>query len=69
MSRVDEQTRQELEDAAGAYEQAPARLRTAILEAARAGERPAAIVKAIRHVYTYDYVAKLIRDDRKSKDA
>ena len=60
---------QKLQEAADAYvaaEQAPERLRAAILEAAAHGERPAAITRAIRHVYTYDYVARLIRDARKN---
>lgn len=61
---VDDETRQELAAAAGVYEEAPARLKAAILDAARKGDRPATIVKAIRHVYTYDYVARLVRHDR-----
>ena len=61
---VDDETRQKLAAAAGAYEEAPAQLKAAILDAARHGERPAAIVRAIRHVYTYDYVARLVRRDR-----
>lgn len=64
LTDMDEATARELADAADAYEAAPVRLRRAILEAARNGERPADIVRAIRHVYTYDYVARLIRADR-----
>lgn len=56
----------ELEDAATAYEEAPRRLRAAILKAASAGERPADITRAIRYVYTADYVARLIREARKA---
>lgn len=56
----------ELEDAATAYEEAPKRLRAAILKAAAGGERPADITRAIRHVYTSDYVARLIREARKA---
>jgi len=50
--------------AAGALEKASAGLRAAILDAARNGGRPAEIVRAISHVYTYEYVARLIRQDR-----
>ena len=49
---------------ADAYEQAPLKLRSAILAAARKSEKPAAITRAIRHAYTYEYVARLIRADR-----
>jgi alkylhydroperoxidase family enzyme len=66
---VDDETRQELEAAADAYEEAPARLKAAILDAARKGDSPAKIVKAIRHVYTYDYVARIVRADRKRSQA
>ena len=65
LTGVDQQTRQELEAAADAFVQSPAVLKAAILKAARNGDRPADIVRAIRHVYTYDYVAKLVREDRK----
>jgi hypothetical protein len=61
---VDEVTQQALSAAADGYEKAPARLKAAILDAARKGDSPAKIVKAIRHVYTYDYVARLVRKDR-----
>jgi hypothetical protein len=64
LTQVDEETRRELEAVADAYEQAPVRLRAAILAAARNGDKPAAIVRAIRHAYTYEYVARLIRSDR-----
>jgi hypothetical protein len=64
LTHMDEGTRRTLSTAADAYEQAPARLRTVILAAARAGEKPADIVRAIRHVYTYDYVARIVRQDR-----
>ena len=64
LTDMDEATAHELSDAAEAYEQAPVRLRAAIVAAGRNGERPADIVRAIRHVYTYDYVARLIRADR-----
>lgn len=64
LTEMDESTAKALAEAAEAYEQAPVRLRAAILTAARSGETPAAITRAIRHVYTYDYVARLIRQDR-----
>ena len=66
LTRVDDETRQSLVAAADNYEHAPARLQAAILEAARGGEKPAAIARAIGYVYTYDYVAKLVRLDRKA---
>jgi hypothetical protein len=62
LAGVDEQTRQELAAAADAYVQAPEKLKAAILAAAAKGEKPAAIARAIGYAYTYDYVAKLIRD-------
>ena len=64
LAQVDEATRLELDALADAYEQAPARLRAAILAAARKGDKPAEITRAIRHAYTYEYVARLIRADR-----
>lgn len=64
LSDMDETTARELADAAEAYEQAPVRLRAAIVAAARKGERPADITRAIGHAFTYEYVARLIRKDR-----
>lgn len=64
LTQVDDETRRVLEEAAEAYEKAPVRLRAAILEAARNGDTPAAITRAIRHAYTYEYVGRLIRADR-----
>ena len=64
LTGVDDETRQSLKTAADDYEQAPARLKAAILEAARGGEKPADVARAIGYVYTYDYVARLIRKDR-----
>lgn len=66
LTQMDESTAKALAEAAEAYEQAPRRLRAEILAAARNGERPADIVRAIRHVYTYDHVARLIRQHRAS---
>jgi len=65
LAGMDELTRKGLEAAASAYQEAPAKLRAVILAAGRKGDRPADIVKAIGHVYTYDYVARLVREDRK----
>jgi hypothetical protein len=64
LTGVDEKTRQALQAAADTYAAAPARLQAAILAAARGGEKPAAIARAIGYVYTYDYVARLVRKDR-----
>jgi hypothetical protein len=66
LTGVDDETRQSLTVAADNYEHAPARLQAAILDAARAGEKPAAITRAIGYVYTYDYVARLVRLDRRA---
>ena len=64
LTDVDDETRQALKAAADDYQQAPARLKAAILEAARNGDKPADIARAIGYVYTYDYVARVIRKDR-----
>lgn len=71
LTDMDETTAKELAGAAEAYdkavnalERASADLRAAILDSARDGGRPADIVRAIRHAYTYEYVARLIRKDR-----
>jgi hypothetical protein len=66
LADVNEPTRQALATAADAYAQAPATLKAAILAAARSDpdNTPAKITRAIGHVYTYDYVARLIRQDR-----
>lgn len=65
LTQVDPGTLEKLTTAADNYEHGPARLKAAILEAARRGEKPADIARAIGYVYTYDYVARLIREDRK----
>ena len=67
LADVDAKTLKALEDAAVAYRKAPERLKAAILEAARNGDTPAKIARAIGYVYTYDYVARLIRDDRRKR--
>lgn len=69
LADVDEQTRQALEVAADNYEHGPDRLKAAILDSARKGDKPAAIARAIGYVYTYDYVARLVREDRASNPA
>lgn len=66
LAGVEEETRQSLKAAADNYENGPARLQAAILDAARSGEKPAAIARAIGYVYTYDYVARLVRRDKKA---
>lgn len=66
LTAVDDEVRQALKDAADAVENGPARLRAAIIAAAEKGEKPADITRAIGHVYTYDYVARLVRDWRKA---
>jgi hypothetical protein len=68
LTDVDDATRADLEQAATAYEKAPENLKAAILAAAESGEKPAAIARAIRYVYTYDYVARLIREDRAQRE-
>ena len=67
LADVDEATRGELAAAAEAYRQAPDALKAAILAAAEKGETPAKIARAIGYVYTYDYVARLIREWRKNR--
>lgn len=57
-------TRAELEQAADNYVNGPERLKGAIVRAARKGDKPAAIARAIGYAYTYDFTAKLIREDR-----
>lgn len=62
---MDEETRQALADAGQAYKEAPAQLRAAVLAAADKGEKPADIQRAIGYVWTYDYVARLVREHRR----
>jgi hypothetical protein len=68
---MDDETARALKEAADAYERASSQLelaskalRRAILDAGRR-ERPADITRVIRYLYTYDYVARLIREGRK----
>jgi len=64
---MDEATRQALAEAADNYVKAPDRLKAQILAAGRKGDKPADIVKAIGYAYTYDYVARLVREDRAAR--
>lgn len=64
LTQVDPETLGRLETAADNYVNGPERLKAEILTAGRKGEKPAAIARGIRYAYTYDYVAKLIREDR-----
>jgi hypothetical protein len=64
MADMDDETRAKLAVAAKAYLDAPANLRAAIIEAGRNGDKPADIARAIDYAFTYDYVARLIRQDR-----
>jgi hypothetical protein len=67
---VDPETRAALDAAAAAaeaYKQAPVTLKAAIIAAADKGQTPAKIARAIGYVYTYDYVAKLVRDERRRR--
>lgn len=57
----------QLKEAGAAYREAPKRLQEAIIAAAKAGETPADITRAIGSAYSRDYVAKLIRDTLGSK--
>jgi hypothetical protein len=64
LTQVDDETRAELERAADNYVTGPDRLKAAMISAARKGDKPAAIARAIGYAYTYDFTAKLIREDR-----
>lgn len=69
LPQVDSATRAELEQAADNYVNAPDRLKAAIIRAARAGDKPAAIARAIGYAYTYDFTAKLVREDKAANPA
>lgn len=60
---MDEQTRRGLIMAADAHQRA-AGLRELVITAGRQGATPTEICKLIFPAYSYDYIAKLIRDDR-----
>ena len=61
---VDPDTEAELAQLAEAFEAAPKKLHAAILKAAAEGERPADITRAIRYVYSTDYVERITLDVR-----
>jgi diadenosine tetraphosphate (Ap4A) HIT family hydrolase len=63
---VDEEMETELAQAAAEFDAAPKRLQAAILKAAAKGNNANKITKAIRQVYSPDYVRRLIRDARKA---
>lgn len=64
LPQVDSETLADLEQAADNYVNGPDRLKRAIIRAARSGEKPAAIARAIGYAYTYDFTAKLVREDK-----
>jgi hypothetical protein len=66
LTDMDEARRQRLADAADAVLNGPDRLKAEILDAGRAGEKPATIHRVIYPAYTYDYVARLVREDREA---
>ena len=69
LTRVDDETRAELEQAADNYVNGPDRLKRAMIRAARKGNKPAAIARAIGYAYTYDFTAKLVREDKAANPA
>ena len=52
----------ELEAAAAMFEEAPKRLRAAIVEAGKRGETTLEIAKAINFAYKPDYVGRILRE-------
>lgn len=52
----------ELTEAATVYNEAPKRLREAIIKAAEQGETAVEIARAIDFTYSPDYVAKIVRE-------
>lgn len=52
----------ELEEAAAMFEEAPKRLRAAIVEAGKRGETTLEIAKAINFAYKPDYVGRILRE-------
>lgn len=67
LTGMDAETRDELGAVADAYLSAPGNLKAAIVKAGRKGDKPADIHRAIKYAYTYDYVAELVREDRKRR--
>lgn len=66
LTGMDAETRHELEQAADAVRNGPSWLKVAICKAADRGEKAADITRTIGHVWTYDYVARIIREHRGS---
>jgi len=64
---MDETTRRGLAEAAATKTAAAGQLKNLILKAARDGDRPADIHRAIFPAYTYDYVAQLVREDKAAR--
>jgi hypothetical protein len=69
LTQMDDETRVRLGQAAAAYKAAPRTLRDEIFASADKGDRAADIVKAIDYAYTYDYVARLVRERRSPRKA
>ena len=61
---VDPDTEAELAQAADQFVAAPKNLHAAILKAAADGAKPAEITRAIKHVYSSDYVERITLDIR-----
>lgn len=55
--------RTELEEAAAMFEEAPKRLRAAIVEAGKRGETTLEIAKAINFAYKPDYIGRILREE------
>lgn len=66
LTGMDEETRRGLAEAADDVVNGPDRLKARIIAAGRKGDRPADIHKVIYPAYTYDYVARLVREDREA---
>jgi hypothetical protein len=64
LPQVDPETRAQLEQAADNYVNGPDRLKAAIVAAGRKGNKPADIARAIGYAHTYDFTAKLVREDK-----
>ena len=66
LTGMNEETRQGLAEAADHVIHGPDRLKARIIAAGRNGDKPADIFKVIHPAYTYDYVARLVREDREA---
>lgn len=66
MDSLDADDRRELAELADTYRETPPKLRARIIAAGRKGGRPADIQRAIGHLFTYNYVAGLIREDKRA---